>query len=194
MKSKYIIIALSLLLLSAILFIGRYEKNRQQSVVDSANLQEAYKEGIVAQYKGWQLAADSLKNISFINRDKEKNNLYSVLQGYKMIFYYTNKMCMPCIEKEINTLLPYIDEIGKDKILIIGQTPLFDIIDIPNMSNHIWSCKQSIFDKHSPEETPILILTKNTEILSICYASKMTNYSTQYFYHFAKEIFAQNKD
>ena len=73
MKSKYVIIGLSLLLLSAVLFIGMCEKKRQQSVVNLMNLQDAYKEVIVAQYKGWQLAADSLKNISMENLDKEKS-------------------------------------------------------------------------------------------------------------------------
>ena len=193
MKSKYVIIGLSLLLLSAVLFIGMCEKKRQQSVVNLMNLQDAYKEVIVAQYKGWQLAADSLKNISMENLDKEKSMLHSLLQGYKMIFYYTNKMCMPCVEKEINTFLPHTDGIGQDNILIIGQTPLFDIVDIPGMSAHIWSCKQPIFGNHSPEETPIMLFVKDSEILAVCYTSKMTSHSSQYFFHYVEEFLAKTE-
>lgn len=166
----------------------KYRILYQECLQKKTTIQYAYKENLTLQYMNWKLSIDTLKNIQLTNVLKNRKHLFDLLEGHKIILYYDNKMCKPCVNKEFDNLSKLANNIGYSNILIIAQTPLFDLCVDSCFKKNIWSCNECIFDIDTPIETPVMLVTLDTKILAVCCANKMTNHIYKYFSLFIENI------
>ena len=178
MKPQPIIIIILCGLL--IFLLLKYQENHKNNMKQISDLQILYKESLISQYKSWEIQQDSINDILLINTKFKKCKLFELLNDYNIIFYYTNKMCEPCVEKEIKILEEYMHSLGVQNIIIIGETTPQNLFK--HLSANTWSCKTNLLEKSTSNENPIILLLHNKKILNACYTNKSSNNISRCFY------------
>lgn len=142
------------------------------------DIQNAYYEVITTNYNSWLLNMTYLTNINLINKNGENTNLFDILTGDKVVFYFDSKMCDVCVEKELDNLKEMGKEIGFEHIIVIGSSispHFFTREEFIPFSQNMWRCSKNIYDRTISEEVPIISLMDNTNIVIGYYAPKVTN-------------------
>ena len=134
-------------------------------------------ESLVTQYLNWQLPLDTLLNVD-LAKQKQKTKLFNLLDKPKVLFFFSNKMCNPCIIKELANLKELYHTIGKENIILVGKIShsfFLNTDDWDFFKNDIWRCKTNLLKHEIEAEVPVMIYIKNQQIKIGYYAPKASN-------------------
>jgi len=107
-----------------IYFYSAYQKKVEELAAINRSLE--IHQNLLSDYQHIQLynlmaGLDSLDNISLVDINEQKHNLYDLFNDKAAIFYIENGMCEICITKELENIQQISKVVGRDRIIILAK-------------------------------------------------------------------------
>jgi hypothetical protein len=212
--SVFSLITVLALLFSVFVFIFLFNKNKNHNVFDgktelmNSNKNQYVIEQIL-QYMQYEdnkfqdiavkeIRYDRLLNIEEEMPEEKIIRLPEILQGEKVVLYYTLSSCNSCISEQFILLNKLKRKIGKERIIILADY-VGDDVALFLKSNNIDISLYELVDKdtglvRTGNVSALLLLTSDDRVVTSFVLDMDTKYYANYFYKFTEKKFTQEKE